>query len=56
MTEVTIETASFAPGQGWTVYAVVVTPDATRRGPEFVDLPESATPDDLRAAVAAKYA
>lgn len=41
---------------GWTVNGVSVVGGVTRRGPEFVALPASATEADLAAAILAAYA
>lgn len=55
MNNVSIESAHFEAGVGWSVVCTSVVNGASRRGPEFVDLPETATNADLEAAIITKY-
>jgi hypothetical protein len=53
---VTIETKTHDPDRGgWIVNGVSTIAGVTRRGPEFVALPETATDAELEAAIRAAY-
>jgi hypothetical protein len=54
---VDIETRAFdADRGGWIVQCVSIIAGVTRRGPEFVALPDTATEAELQAAIVAAYA
>lgn len=55
MNHVLIEKKAHEPGVGWTVMCVSEINGATRRGTEFVDLPDTATDAEIKAAIIAKY-
>jgi hypothetical protein len=54
---VTIASMEFAAALGgWTIHAQIVGADgSTRTGPQFVELGADATPEQLRATLAAMY-
>ena len=55
---VTVESAEYDPAAGgWNVQGVIVGGEgSTRSGLQFVPLPATATPEEIRAALAALYA